>query len=229
DNVKTGDNGPAPLSVTLNAPANGTVVEGTTDGTFIYTPNVGFAGPSEPFTYILTGGNGVTNTGTVTINLSSLVWYVNSSGGNGDGRSHNPFNSLANAATPSASNSVIYVHTGAATTPGNLAMDASQTLQGQDGAFTLNGLTIAGGTPPTLTGTVTLNDNTAIRNVNFSGAAPAITASNLATTASPGIAIDSVSVSGGTNALSLTNVTGTNPIIVSNSSFTKTSGAQVLG
>jgi hypothetical protein len=164
----------------------------------------------------------------VTISLSSLVWYVNSAVGNGDGRSHNPFNSLANAATPSASNSVIYVHSGAATTPGNLAMDASQTLQGQGGAFTLNSLTIAAGTPPTLTGSVTLNDNTAIRNVNFSGAAPAITASNLATTTSPGIAIDGVSVTGGTSALSLTNVTGTNPIVVSNSSFTNTSGAEVL-
>jgi hypothetical protein len=37
DNVKMGDLGPAPLSVAFNA-ANGTVVEGATDGTFIYTP-----------------------------------------------------------------------------------------------------------------------------------------------------------------------------------------------
>ena len=40
-----------------------------TDGTFTYTPNVGFAGLTDTFTYTLTDGNGVTNTGTVTINL----------------------------------------------------------------------------------------------------------------------------------------------------------------
>jgi hypothetical protein len=37
-----------------------------------------------------------------------------------------------------------------------------------------------------------------------------------------------VTVTGSTNGLSLTNVTGTNPIVVSNSSFTNTSGAEVL-
>src|SRR5262249_10905436 len=118
--------------------------------------------------------------------------YVNSSGANGDGRSNTPFNNLNNAQTPSLTGDTIYVHTGGATTPGNLAMDASSTLRGQGGTdFTVTipaagqtpatTLTITAGTAPTLSGTVTLADNDAIRNVNFAPAAAAITASGLAT------------------------------------------------
>jgi Bacterial Ig domain/FG-GAP-like repeat/Putative Ig domain/FG-GAP repeat len=222
DNVKTGDNGPGTLTVTFPATSpNGVITEGAVDGTFIYTPNVGFAGPTDTFTYTLTDGNGVTNTGTVTINLSGLVWYVNSAGGNGDGRSHNPFNSLANAGTASASNSVIYVHTGGATTPGNLTMDANQTLHGQGATFTLNGLTILGGTRPTLTGTVTLANNTIVTAVNLAG--PTGFSATLVT--GP-IAIDQVTVTGGANALSLINVTGA--VTVTNTTITNSTGADVL-
>src|SRR5262249_55826812 len=176
--------------------------------------------------------NGVTNTGTVTINLSNRIWYVNNSGANGDGRSNSPFNNLNNAQTPSLVGDIIYVHTGTGNTPGNLAMDASSTLQGAGGAVSLTvgttTLSIAAGTPPTLSGTVTLANNTAIKNVNFSGASPAMTASGLATTV-PSV-IDGVSVTSGTNALSLTNVTATatGAINVTNSTFTNTSGAEVL-
>jgi hypothetical protein len=230
-NVKTNDNGPGTLSVAFPATSTngGTIVEGATDGSFLYTPAAGFAGSSDTFTYTLTDGSGVTNTATVTINFQNRVWYVNSANAvNGDGRSNNPFNNLNNAQGPSLSGDIIYVHTGGATTPGSLAMDANSTLQGAGGAVSLNGgtLVIAAGTPPTLTGTVTLADNTAIKNVNFTPAAAAITASNLATTQA--ILIDGVSVTGGTNALSLTSVTGTNTLTVSNSSFTNTTGAEVL-
>jgi len=229
DNVKIGDSGPGVLLVTFPATSpNGAIVEGATDGTFTYTPNLNFAGPSDSFTYTLTDGNGVTNTGTVTINLSGLVWYVNSAGGAGDGRSHNPFNTLNAAATPSATGSFIYVHSGGATTSGNLAMDANQTLAGQGAVFTLNGLSVAAGTRPTLTGTVTLANADAVTAVNFSGASPALTASAVAMTL-PSV-IDQVNVTGGTSALSLTNVTatGTGAITVSNASFTNTSAAEVL-
>jgi Big-like domain-containing protein/putative Ig domain-containing protein/VCBS repeat protein len=231
DNVKTGDNGPGALSVTFPATSTngGTIVEGTADGTFIYTPAVAFAGPTDTFTYTLTDGNGVTNTGTVTINLSNVVWYVNSAGGAGDGRSHNPFNTLSAPATPSGSTHIIYVHSGGATTTGNLAMDANQTLHGQGAAFTLNGLTIGAGTRPTLTGTVTLADNTTLRAVNFTPSGiPAMAASGVSF-AQP-VTIDQVNVTGGTSALSLTNVTATatGAINVSNASFLNTSAAEVL-
>jgi hypothetical protein len=229
DNVKNGDNGPGPLSVTFPAAsANGAVLEGGTDGTFTYTPNLNFAGPSDTFTYTLTDGNGVTNTGTVTINLSNIVWYVDSSGGAGDGRSNTPFNTLSAAATPSGAGSYVYVHTGAGTTTGNLAMDASQTLHGQGALFSLGSLVIAPGARPTLSGTVTLANGVAVTAVNFAGAAPALTAS--ATSFSLPIAIDQVNVTGGTSALSLTNVsaTATGAINVSNAVFTNTTAAEVL-
>jgi Bacterial Ig domain/Putative Ig domain len=223
DNVKTGDNGPGTPTVTFPATsANGSIVEGATDGTFVYTPNLNFAGPSDSFVYTLTDGNGLTNTGTVTINLSNIVWYVNSSGGAGDGRSHNPFNSLASAGTASASNSTIYVHSGAATTPGNLTMDASQTLHGQGATFRLNGLTILAGTRPTLSGTVTLAGNNIVRAVNFTPSGVAMTASGVTLP----VTIDQVNVTGGTNALSLTNVSG--DVVVNNANFTNSSGAELL-
>ena len=224
-NVKMGDNGPGPLTVTFPGTTTngGTLVEGGTDGTFVYTPAVGFAGATDSFTYTLTDGNTVTNTATVTIDLSGLVWYVNSSGGNGDGRSHNPFNTLASAVTPSLTNHVIYVHSGGATTPGNIALDASQTLHGQGATFTLSGLTITAGTRPTLTGTVTLANNTTVTAVNFTPSGiPALSATAL----TQPMSIDQVNVTGGTNALSLTNVNAT--VTVTNATFTNTSGAELL-
>ena len=76
----------------------------------------------------------------MTLGISCIVWYVNSVNVvNGDGRSHSPFNNLNNAqASLSPTNQSIYVHTGGATTPGNLAMDANQTLQGRGGTFSVN-------------------------------------------------------------------------------------------
>jgi hypothetical protein len=223
DNVKTGDSGPGTLSVAFNAPASGAVLEGATDGTFIYTPNVAFAGPSDSFTYTLTDGNGVTNTATVTINLSGLVWYVNNSGANGNGQSHSPFNALNNADAPSGPGSFIYVHTGTGTTTGNLTMDTNQTLHGQGTNFTLNGLLIPGGVRPTLGGTLTLANSDAVASVNFAPVGiPAMTATNV----TQPLTIDRVGVTGGTTALSLTNVSGA--VSVTNATFTNTTGAEVL-
>ena len=81
---------------------------------------------------------------------------------------------------------------------------------------------IPAGTRPTLTGTVTLGNNTAVRAVNFSGAAPAMSASGL----TQAVAIDQVNVTGGTNALSMLNVSGS--VTVTNANFTNTTGAELL-
>jgi hypothetical protein len=221
-NVKSNDAGPAPVDVTFGPAANGIVAEGGVDGTFVYTPNLNFAGPSDSFSYTLTDGNGVTNTATVTIALSNLVWYVNSGGPNGDGRSHNPFNNLLSAGAASASNSYIYVHTGAPTTPGALAMDANQTLHGAAVTFLLNGLIIPATGAPTATETTTLAGNTIVTGLNYStGAAPALAASAVGGT----VLVDQVNTSGGTSALALNNVSGS--VAVTNSSFVNASGAEV--
>jgi hypothetical protein len=224
DNVLNGDQGPAPLSTgpAVIATANSGSVAMASDGTFIYTPPTGFAGASDSFTYTLTDGNGITAAATVTINKSGMVWFVNNAAADGDGRSHNPFNNLASAATASSANSTIYVHAGIGTTTGNVALDADQTLHGQGVLLTLNGLAVAPGTRPTLSGTVTLANNTAVTGVNFASASPA-----LAATAVTGpMAINQVDVTGGTTALSLTNVAGA--VTVANANFTNTTGAEVL-
>src|SRR5262249_61771624 len=120
-NARTNDLVPRSLPAAFaGTSANaGTIVEGTTDGSFLYTPAANFAGASDTFTYTLTDGNGVTNTGTVTINFLNRVWYVNSSvAGPGDGRSNNPFNTLDKAATTSLSRDIVYVHTGSGATTG---------------------------------------------------------------------------------------------------------------
>ncbi|HEU5089839.1 MAG TPA: putative Ig domain-containing protein, partial [Roseiflexaceae bacterium] len=150
------DNGPGALSTSLKtAPANGAVVINA-NGTFVYTPNAGFAGPSDSFEYTLTDGNGITASTTVTVNLGNVVWYVNASGANGDGRSNSPFNSLANAQAPSGNGDTIFVHSAAGNTPGGIVLKTNQTLWGQGTAFTLNSLTIAAGAKPTATGKVVL-------------------------------------------------------------------------
>jgi large repetitive protein len=206
DNVKNGDNGPGALTVAFGPAVNGTVAEGPTDGTFTYTPNVNFAGPTDQFSYTLTDGNGVTNTATVTINLSGLVWYVNSSASNGDGRSHLPFNSVTNAQAPSGAGQIIYVHTGAASTPGTITLKPTQTLWGAGAAFSLNSLTIPFTGTPTLAGTITLANGVLLSTFNVNGGSgAAITGTNVG----GNVAINSVNVVGGTTGITLTNQGGT--------------------
>ncbi len=91
-----------------------------------------FAGPTDSFSYTLTDGNGVTNTATVTINLSGLVWYVNSSGGNGDGRSHRAVQhaSPTRRRRPATGRSSTSTRA-AATTPGTITLKPTQTLVGR--------------------------------------------------------------------------------------------------
>jgi len=230
------DAGPAPLSVSpasITSTNGGSVAMGT-NGTFTYTPAVGFAGPSDTFTYTLTDGNGITNTATVTINLSDVVWYVDNTyaGANGasDGRSHRPFTTLNAAETPSLANQYIFVHQGSGNTSGGIALDSGQTLWGQGATFTLHGLTIAATGRPTVTGTITLNSSVTVRALNVStgagtgvndpaGAITGVALSEVSVTTTTGTAVllsdlggtlsfTSVSANGGANGISLQNTTG---------------------
>ena len=211
DNVKTGDNGPAPLSVTFPATSTngGTIVEGTTDGTFIYTPAVDFARPVRHLHLHVDRRQrrDQHRHGDDQPVEHRLVCEQQPAAPATAGRTVRSTR-LNAAATPSGSTHIIYVHSGGATTTGNLAMDANQTLQGQGATFTLNGLTIPAGTRPTLTGTVTLADNTTVRAVNFTPSGIPAMAASAVSFAQP-VTIDQVNVTGGTSALSLTNVTAT--------------------
>ena len=232
DNVKTGDNGPAPLSVTFPATSTngGTIVEGATDGTFIYTPALDFGGPSDTFTYTLTDANSVTNTGTVTINLSNIVWYVNSSGGEGDGRSHNPFNTLERRGH------TVRLDAHHLRALGRRHDDGEPGDRRQPDAARA-GRDLHPERPDHPCGHASHADRhgdarrttRAVRAVNFTPSAIPAMAASAVSFAQP-VTIDQVNVTGGTSALSLTNVTATatGAINVSNAAFTNTSAAEVL-
>jgi hypothetical protein len=84
-----GDNS-APFSGT--SAQGGNVTANTTDGSFQYNPAPGFTG-TDTFTYTVTDPTGKTDTATVTLTVSGMIWFINSgSGVNGDGRLTSPFN-----------------------------------------------------------------------------------------------------------------------------------------
>jgi len=196
------DSGPAVLSASLfSAPANGAVLLAA-NGTFTYTPNVNFAGPSDSFVYTLTDGNGATNTAAVTVNLSGRVWYVNNSGGSDSGsrgRSHEPLATLAQAASNASAGDTIFVHTGSSSYAGITLNKVGLTLWGQGTTFTLNSLTIAAGSKPVLNSTLTIAAN----NLTISSL-------DVSTAASTGIT-NTGAVSGLTvkNGVAVTTTTGT--------------------
>ncbi|OYW70607.1 MAG: hypothetical protein B7Z37_30200 [Verrucomicrobia bacterium 12-59-8] len=122
-------------SVSLNA-----------DGTFIYTPAVGFTG-SDSFTYSLRNSADatLTDTGTVTLTVTGRVWYAKN-GASGDGRSATPSGSpgdistLANAATD-----VIYVYRDAGALDGQFNLEPGQSLIGEGVALVVNATTLPSG------------------------------------------------------------------------------------
>jgi Putative Ig domain/FG-GAP-like repeat/Cadherin-like domain len=200
--------GPAGITST-----NGGAVSMSANGAFVYTPVAGFAGPSDSFTYTLTDGNGRTDTATVTIDISGVVWFVNAaSPANGDGRSHSPFNVTTNAEGPSLAGQIIYVHPGPGSppstgpTPGAIVLKANQTLQGAGAPFTFRGLSIPFGGFPTLAGTVTLANGVLVHSVRINSiSGPAISGTGLTGTET----LTNVNVLGGTSGILLTNVDGT--------------------
>jgi hypothetical protein len=191
----------------------GTLTAVDATGHFIFTPNV--SATSATCTYTASSNTGVGSTGpasataNLTFTLNNRVWYVNSSGANGDGRSNNPFNTMNGADTSSGAGDYVFVHTGGATTTGNISLAANQTLWGQGSTFTLGGLTIASGGKPLLTGTVTLGgNNDTVSSLDISSAgATGITNSATITGA---LVTNNVTVTTTTGAgVSFNNVTGT--------------------
>jgi hypothetical protein len=129
--------GPSPLSaiaIVSGSTANGGKVDLATNGEFTFTPKAGDAAASDSFSYQVTDGQD-TVTRTVTINLKSRVWYVkNNAAGGGQGRSNDPFNTLAAAQTASLAGDYIFVYFGDGTSSGQTAgilLKSSQHLIGE--------------------------------------------------------------------------------------------------
>ncbi|HVS82724.1 MAG TPA: Ig-like domain-containing protein, partial [Pyrinomonadaceae bacterium] len=94
-------------NVGLTASAGVTSTQGgnvtvNSDGSFSYNPPVGFQG-SDTFTYTVTDPTGKTGTGTVTLTVSGMIWFINNNPGPppcttlvaGCGRLTTPFSTLA--------------------------------------------------------------------------------------------------------------------------------------
>jgi SprB repeat/Putative Ig domain/Bacterial Ig domain len=208
-NILSNDQSDAAITVTAvtNAAttAGGSITIGT-DGKFTYSPPPGSTAADS---YIYTGiSNGVSATATITFNITNMVWYVNNTfAGTPDGRSHAPFTTCNAAASASAINQTIYVHTGSGNTTGFITLKSGQTLRGAGNSLTVGALTIPAGTKPTLSGTITLANSVIVDGFDMStGLGVSALSSNGATSVNVNIA--NVSTANANNSVTITNTTG---------------------
>jgi len=177
-------------------PANGTLVSfDNNTGKFSYLPNANFTG-ADTFTYTLKDAGGLTDTATVTINVTSRVWYVkNNTIAGGLGRSTDPFDTLAEAQTASSANDTIYIYQGDGTTAGQnagITLKGGQRLIGEGVALTVPVAVNGGANPTTLriAGSQPLIDNTG----GFGVSVPDVS----------GVQIFGLNIAGNTNAVNIT-------------------------
>jgi hypothetical protein len=197
----TDSDGPNALSIVAIANGdtnNGGKVDVNTEGEFTYTPKAGDTASSDSFVYQITDGAYTINR-TVTINLKSRVWYVrNTAAAGGQGRSMDPFNTLAAAGTASLAGDYIFVYGGDQTTTGQAAgivLKANQKLHGEAVGLTVTAV-VNGVTNPTLVAANTAN-RPKIDNTNVGGNAVGI--NNVA-----GVEVRGFSIAANTNAVNVT-------------------------
>jgi hypothetical protein len=238
--VLDNDGGPGPLTATLvTPPGHGSVVLNP-DGTFVYTPEAGYAGPADSFTYAATDGGGTGATALVTIQLSRRVWYVNSDFvGASDGRSHLPFTTLnqglfhAGPSPASVTTDVVYVHDNALDyVESPFPFPNGVTLHGQGAPLTVNGLTIPAGSAPEIRGTVGVGLNTTLRGLTLrSLGGPALSGFNFGLLTITDTSIDGgpggIFLQDGTLAATLTTVSASGPAASIN--LTNVSGNLAIG
>jgi uncharacterized repeat protein (TIGR01451 family) len=114
------------------------------DGSFTYEPPPGFTG-ADTFTYQISDAGGKTGTGTVTINISNMVWFIdNTSAGSNRGTFTNPyktiaaFNAVNSGAAPNPQNGhhvVLRPASGSYAEADGINLRDSQTLTGPAVAF----------------------------------------------------------------------------------------------
>ncbi|MFW2372220.1 MAG: Ig-like domain-containing protein [Gammaproteobacteria bacterium] len=219
------------LSVTAGtiATANGGSVSMSSNGSFTYTPPAGVT--SDSFSYTL-NDNDVTSpqisVGTVTIALSDMVWYVDDSAGAGNGTSATPFNTLAAGATAASSGETIFVYAGTGSYTGGITLTTAGQLIGEGEGLSVDGLTIAAGTAPSITAAVgtdviTLANGNTIKGVAISGGKSGIRGENIS-----GLTVHNVSLTNtGDDSISLLAPSAT--VEISDSAITATSIDQVDG
>lgn len=187
-------------TLVVTAVTNGMTAQGgsyalAADGGFSYNPPVGFEG-ADSFVYTLTHNpNGQSDTGTVNLTVSGMLWFVNNAAAScttiaaGCGRLNSPFSTLAAFNTANTggganpdNNDNIFVYESGTQYTGAVTLRTGQKLIGQDASTTLAG--IAGITLPpfsnalpamnagnaaitNLGSTVTLNTNATVRGLSI--------------------------------------------------------------
>jgi hypothetical protein len=213
-----GPNALTAVPVVNGATANGGTVTIATNGEFLFTPKAGDTAATDSFTYSIT--DGLTPVArTVTVNLKSRVWYVrNTAVAGGQGRSNDPFNTLAAAQTASLAGDYIFVYGGDLAATGQSAgitLKANQKLYGEAHGLPITN-TINGVVNPVL-----VTANGANRpSITSAAAGSAGVLVDTAAAAMPGIEIRGLAVSGNTYGARI-NVPGTNSanVVVSNVNF----------
>jgi hypothetical protein len=183
--VSNGDSSDAPITYAVTVPPfHGTLTIFNSNGTFLYTPNVGNTA-ADSFTYTGTS-NGITVTRTATISFNGRVWYVDNAtaSGTNDGRSNTPFTTMtAVSGAGTASGDFIYVSRGSGPTTGAYTMLTSQQLIGAGATLSVGGvLNVPGAAAntPTLSGTLTLATNVTVNGIDMStGGANGITGTSV--------------------------------------------------
>ncbi len=198
------------IAIVGGSSTNGGDVDLAADGSFTYDPPPGHEGP-DTFTYDIQDADSNTDTATVMINVSGMIWFVDGSGANGDGRLSSPFNCLVGTGCfdPAAADETgdnVFVYEGSYN--GGLTLLNSQKLIG-DGSSgdlaTVTGLTLPAesvslpafiGTKPEVTGTgdgVGLGQNNTIRGLDIgSGTGTGIRGTSVGT-----LTVSETSISGG--------------------------------
>ena len=137
--------------ISNTTPACGGNLTVNANGSFTFNPPAGFEGACT-FTYTISDGQTPpkTDTGTVTITVSGMIWFIdNSQASNGDGRLSTPFNSLPNfvsGASDDPGDNIFLYRQVATNYAGPLTLLNNQRLIGQGATATLSAIT--GLTPP---------------------------------------------------------------------------------
>ena len=185
--VLVNDNDPDGQTVSVVPAAGGTVNGGAfaiaSDGSFSYSPPAGYEGP-DSFSYTAQDLDGNQDSATVTLNVSSMIWFINNTAGAGDGRLSSPFNSLAafnaaqGATQPNAKpGDSIFIYSGSGAYASGIVLQNSQLLVGQGATATIQAIT--GITPPAFSNALPATGGSKPTIQNSGGDGIALAANNL--------------------------------------------------
>ncbi len=190
------------------ATTDGNSVTVNADGSFTFNPAFGYLG-IDSFTYTAVDSDAMVDTGTVTLDVSGKILFVDlAAAAGGDGSQGAPFNSLApiNAAggvgDSDEPNDVIYLFNGNYTE--NFELEDGQVITGSGVALTAGSTTILPpGTPPSFAGNITLANANEIQGFAFNPA----TGTSISGNGKTGgiISASTINLTGATSAISLTN------------------------